>query len=86
VGGQIDQYSITALCPNCSYQLLFRDASDYHQGQKTAIYCEDCEYSQVFDGSTVDDVQRRIVLSVQRNIRTGRIPAEAGPETPRLGR
>jgi hypothetical protein len=69
--GQVLEHSIAAVCPSCSYQMVMARGSASILEPRTLVLCEDCKYQQEFEGGG-DDVIRRVLLAVQRNLRTGK--------------
>lgn len=82
-GGQIYADNMIPICPRCSLQMTFADASSFAVVPRTAVICEDCKYSQEFEGN-VYSIQSRVIKLAQRNLRTGAYMNRlASPKAPR---
>jgi hypothetical protein len=75
-GDSINPDDVVPICPKCSYQMTFMDASNYAVGPRTVVVCDDCGYRRQFEGNDYA-VRERVIKLVQRNLRTGnyRLPS-----------
>ena len=77
IAGRVDEHTLSAICPRCSYRMVYGEARAFQMASRTRIYCEDRGYEQEFEGE-LGDLRRRVVLLVDRNLRLGNVPGLRG--------
>jgi hypothetical protein len=65
---QIDPTSFIGICPKCDLQLVYADSSTHRAVPHTSMVCNECGYSQQFDGRS-SDLQHKLSLRVDRELR-----------------
>ena len=68
-GNRIDQ--LQSLCPECHYEILPQVASSYYPGPLYDYSCEECGYTAGTKEGYPDDLNQKIELKIQKNVRTG---------------
>jgi len=65
-------YDITSFCPKCDYQIIPQFASAFRVAPRYEFKCEDCGfYGGAFDGE-YDELEQKVKLKIQKNLRTGK--------------
>lgn len=69
LNGGVD--NLHSLCPHCEYQILPKNSSIYIAAPSYEYSCDDCNYSAgSFEGHP-ENINQRVKLKIQQNLRTG---------------
>lgn len=63
--------NLYAVCPQCSYQVIGKYMPGYYVNPRYLFECDECAYNAgTFDGE-YSEIEQRIKLKIQKNIRNG---------------
>lgn len=69
--GNISDDDVYCFCPRCDHQLFPQDLSGYNFAPQFKYDCPDCGYSIGTIEDNYKQLRRKVILKVQKNIRTG---------------
>mgnify|MGYP000388442698 CR=1 FL=1 len=70
--GKISGDDVHCFCPSCDHQLFPQDASSYRVAPEFRYDCPDCGYSIGVIEDDYNQLRHKVILKVQKNIRTGK--------------
>ncbi len=72
VGSDGLPYDVTPFCPKCDYQIIPQFASAFRVAPRYEFKCEDCGFDGGSFEGEYDELEQKVKLKIQKNLRTGK--------------